>query len=274
MLRYHGGKWRIAPWVIGHFPPHNQYIEPFGGAASVLLRKPRSRLEVYNDLDGELVNLFRVARDQGEALVQAVTLTPYARAEFQAARAPSDDPVEQARRTLLRSAMGFGSNAHNRATGFRGRHRVQSQNPVHDWRHFPEPLGAIIERLRGVVIEHANAFTLIDTYDAPETLFYIDPPYLFETRSDGEADYRFELDEADHIALAERLHTIEGAAVVSGYPSPLYDALYAGWHRFERAARSDGAHARTEAIWLSPKCGAHDLFSPTHNHRAATNGVI
>ena len=86
-LRYHGAKWRLAPWVIGHMPPHKVYVEPYGGAAGVLLRKPRSYSEVYNDLDGDIVTLFRVLRDpmRREALIEALTLTPYAREEFELA---------------------------------------------------------------------------------------------------------------------------------------------------------------------------------------------
>ncbi|MBH9009927.1 DNA adenine methylase [Pseudomonas aeruginosa] len=98
ILRYHGGKWKLAPWIIQHLPPHHTYVEPFGGAASVLLRKARSHAEVYNDLNGDVVNLFRVARDHGEKLRQALTLTPFARDEFEASYVETTDPLERARR--------------------------------------------------------------------------------------------------------------------------------------------------------------------------------
>ena len=111
ILRYHGGKWILAPWIISHFPPHRVYVEPFGGAASVLLRKPRSYAEVYNDLDREIVSLFRVARERGEELRRALELTPFARQEYLEAWHPSDDPLEQARRTVIRAYMGFASAA-------------------------------------------------------------------------------------------------------------------------------------------------------------------
>lgn len=103
LIRYHGGKWRLAPWILQHLPPHRCYVEPFGGDASVLLRKPRAYAEVYNDLDGEIVNLFRVARDDGERLARACELTPFSRLEFDDAYTPAEDPLEQARRTVFRS---------------------------------------------------------------------------------------------------------------------------------------------------------------------------
>ena len=119
-LRYHGGKWRLAPWLLTLMPPHRVYTEPFGGGASVLLRKPRAYGEIYNDLDGEVVNVFRMLRDRGAELQRLLELTPFARAEFRQAYEPcGDDPIEQARRTIARSFMGFGSSATGENSGFR-----------------------------------------------------------------------------------------------------------------------------------------------------------
>ena len=100
LVRYHGGKWMLAPWIIAHFPPHRTYVEPFGGGGSVLLRKTRSYAEVYNDLGGEIVNLFRVARARGEELARLVELTPFARAEFAESYEPAEDELEEARRLI------------------------------------------------------------------------------------------------------------------------------------------------------------------------------
>jgi DNA adenine methylase len=249
-MRYHGGKWMLAPWVISHFAPHRIYVEPFGGAASVLLRKPRCYAEVYNDLDGEIVNLFRVARDRGPELKFALELTPFSRDEFKLSYVPSLHPVEQARRTVVRSFMGFGSNSHARPTGFRSNSNRSGTTPARDWMHFPDCLDAIIERLRGVVIEHKDAAEVIRDHDGPDTLHYIDPPYVSSTRDDGRDDYRHEMTDTDHKKLADLLNQVEGMVVVSGYDCPLYRDLFAGWQRHSMESLADGARPRTECLWI------------------------
>lgn len=269
VLRYHGGKWRLAPWIIQHFPPHRIYTEAFGGAASVLIQKPRTYSEVYNDLDGELVNLFRVLRDPltGAALSDALTLTPFARDEFALAYEPSADPVEQARRTIARSFMGFGSNAHARLTGFRANSNRSGTTPAHDWRNYPEQVAAMIDRLRGVVIENRPAVEVVAQHDTPATLHYVDPPYPLGTRDAG-GDYRHEMSDDDHADLADTLHGLAGMVVLSGYACDLYDAdLYPDWRRVQRKAHADGARARVEVLWLND--AAADHLAPTLNLGAA-----
>lgn len=252
ILRYHGGKFRLAQWIMSYFPEHRIYVEPFGGAASVLLQKPRSYMDVYNDLDGEIVNLFYVARDLGEKLVSAIELTPFSRDEFQKAYEIAADPVERARRLIVRSFMGHGSNSHNRPTGFRRHSRQSGTSPGHDWRNYPRALLEIIDRLQGVVIENRDALALIREQDCAETLFYLDPPYVFSTRDKG-TDYKFEMTDEQHYEFADLLHSVKGMIVLSGYPSHLYDqVLFKGWYRQERIAMADGARERTEVIWINP----------------------
>lgn len=265
-LRYHGGKFRLAQWILGFFPAHSVYVEPFGGAASVLLQKDRSHAEIYNDLDGELVNFFTVVRNRGEELREALRLTPFARAEFELSYDPVDDALERARRTAIRSFMGFGSGgASGKRTGFRSNSSRSHTTPAHDWTNYPDALPAIVDRLRGVTLECRDAGEVVRQHDATSTLVYADPPYVFSTRTrmasqpsyGAWSGYRHELSDDGHRQLAELLHAVRGMVVLSGYPCDLYDRdLYPGWERFERDAFADGARARKEVVWLNPACSA------------------
>lgn len=256
ILRYHGGKWLLAPWILSHFPEHRVYVEPFGGAGSVLLQKRRSYAEIYNDLDGEIVNLFRVMRDHGEELQRRLELTPFARDEYRMSFERVEDTIEQARRTVVRSYMGFGSNALCRdiKSGFRSNSNRSGTTPAHDWKNYPGALVAIVERLRGVVIENRDAVDVMMRHDGEGTLHYCDPPYVHDTRSahmHGHHGYTHEMTDPDHRALAGTLCTLKGMVIVSGYHSPLYDELYTDWHRIERTALADGARVRTEVLWMN-----------------------
>lgn len=261
-LRWYGGKWKLAPWIISNFPPHRVYVEPYGGAASVLLRKPRSYAEVYNDLDGDVVNLFTVLRsNRAEELIRALELTPFARAEFVAAYAPSDDPVEEARRLVIRSFMGFGSDGFNRnvRTGFRAASSRSGTTPAHDWVNYPENLREIIKRFQGVVVDHRPASQVCAQHDGPDTLHYLDPPYLPATRSDKSRKsgaayhaYAHEMTVEDHGEMLDAVTRLAGAVVISGYPSEQYDSALAGWHRVTCAALAAGALKRTEVLWINP----------------------
>lgn len=253
IIRYHGAKWRIAPWVLEHFPAHRVYVEPFGGGASLLLQKERAITEIYNDMDNELVNLFRVLRDPEQAarLRQALTFTLYARDEYDAAYAPSPCPVEQARRTLIKTWLGAHSKGLMNKSGFDTRTNKDGYcSRVNTFVKLPELIEDFQKRLKGVVIENTDALRLIPRMDAAHTLFYVDPPYVPEGRS-GKY-YQHEMTEAGHRELAALLCAAKGMVVISGYPGSLYDKeLYADWHREECEALTDGAHARTEVLWLN-----------------------
>jgi DNA adenine methylase len=251
VLRWHGGKFRIAPWIVANLPPHRVYVEPFGGAASVLMQKPRAYAEVYNDLDGEVVNLFRVFRERSDELRRAIQLTPFAREEYLAAYQQSDCPLERARRLIVRSFMGFGSNAHQRKSGFRANSNRSGTTPARDWLNYPNAMAEMAERLQGVVIESRDAAEVMFAHDGPQTLHYVDPPYLPETRDAGR-DYAHELTGEQHEQLLEALLRLRGVVVLSGYASDLYDDVLAGWHRIQRKALADGARERTEVLWINP----------------------
>jgi DNA adenine methylase len=265
-LRYMGGKWRLAPWIIEQFPPHRTYVEPFGGAASVLLRKPRSWREVYNDLDDEVVTLFRVLRDpvMGADLARQISLTPWARSEFDLSYAPTDDPLECARRTVVRAFMGHGSTAIalRRRTGFRSKCDRNGTHPSTDWTAMPPALEAISERLRGVVIERRPALEVMASLDGPGNLIYADPPYVHAGRSRKrchgalEHAYKHEMDDAAHDALLTFLLGCASMVVLSGYPTELYDRRLRDWTRLEVQAYADGARPRREVLWINPAASA------------------
>lgn len=264
VLRYHGGKAKLRQWIIGCFPPHRSYVEPYGGAASVLMAKPRVNHECYNDLDSQVVNVFRVLQDPvtAEALRLLCAFTPFSREEFVRARKLHGDAVRQAWCSVVRAYMGFGSDSTTgSSTGFRAHSAQNNRAAARDWTNWPPAIPHFVERLAGVVIENRHALEVIEQQDTSTTLFYLDPPYPHSTRS-GKANrsgsagrahaYRHEMTDDEHAQLAVVLATIKGMAVVSGYRCDLYDSLYVGWRRVERQTFADGARKRTEVLWISP----------------------
>lgn len=252
---YYGGKQRIASQIVALLPPHRHYVEPFAGSLSILLAKPPTKLETVNDLDGDLVNFWRVLRDRPDELIRVAAFTPHSRDELAAARDLSvDDDLERARRVWVTLAQGRGGMLRN--TG---------------WRYFSDPGGTntgmpgylagyvdrmppAAARLRDVSLECRPALDVIADYGKHhEVCIYADPPYLGSTRGWGN-NYRYELrDEDGHRELAEALHAARAAVVLSGYHSPLYDELYADWDRTEIAAFTGNGtvNARTEVLWAN-----------------------
>lgn len=263
MLRYHGGKWKLAPWLMDFFPPHRMYVEPFAGAASVLMRKPRCAAECLNDLDERIVAVFRLLRDEEKAaeLRRRLELTPFARAEFEDAYEPAEDEIDAVRKTIVLSFMGHGSDSVGRGyrTGFRCKDSDARALPSAEWAGWPAEIPSFVERLRGVAIENRDAVEVILRLDSPGTLFYVDPPYPIHTRTSsvGKHGYRHELTDDDHIRPSETLHGVDGMVVLSGYACDLYDVqLYADWQRHERPTLADGARPRIEVVWLNAACVA------------------
>lgn len=253
VMRYFGGKFRLRKWILSHFPRHRVYTEAFGGAASLLLSKPRVYIEVYNDLDGQMVNLFRVIRDHGGVLQDMIENTPYAREEYEKAGEPSDDPIEQARRTLVKSWFSIGTDAISRGpAGFRCTTKdadIRSL-PIHQWPSYHEQIALFKDRLRGVLIENDKAADVIKRNDYADTLHYVDPPYVHETRSSGGYDH--EMTDSEHGELAETLRGLKGMVVLSGYRCDMYEELYKGWERIDKETIADSRSKRVESLWLNP----------------------
>lgn len=256
-VRYFGAKWRIASWVIEQFPPHVTYVEPFCGAANILFRKPVSKVEVINDLNNAVVTFFDVLRSRPDDLLNAIELTPYARAEHKRAHEDvplhlADRELEIARRFYVRSRQSYGSGEGEYNTGWRFQKDDARRLSVNDEWNNLENLKLAARRLKSVQIECTDALECIDRFDTPDTLFYCDPPYLFETRWSDEERYAHEMSNDDHIRLAEKLKSVRGMVLISGYPSSLYSELYAGWRCIQKETKTNGNHNATEALWISP----------------------
>ena len=251
VLRYHGGKFRLSPWIRSFFPPHQCYVEPFGGAGSVLLTKEPSYAEVYNDLDGDVVNFFRVLRDEQlrAKLCQVMALTPFSREEFERAYDWTDDPVERARRLAIKAGMGYGSSGGTKTnTGFRIDSGRKWSTDFAQWQTYPdEAIAAVGERLRGV---------------GPKTLHYVDPPYVLETRSQatvsvGSRYYRHEMTDWQHMDLLACLKNLQGMVVLSGFHSEMYARSLLDWDQHTTRSRGNarrGGKINTEYLWLNRAC--------------------
>ena len=256
---WYGGKYSHLDWLLPLLPETNHYCEPFGGSAAVLINRKPSPVETYNDIDGEVVNFFKVLRNQKEKLVEAIGLTPFSREEFeQAINEPPNDlfDLERARRfyvlarqvrTGLAQKASSGRWAHCRLTS-----RAGMAGAVSRWLGAVEDLPLIAQRLLRVQIEHAPAVEVIRRYDSPGTLFYCDPPYPHESRGDNNA-YAYEMSDDEHRQLSEVLHQVEGRVALSSYDCNLMDRLYHDWHKI--VAPSKTIHStkdlRNEILWLN-----------------------
>jgi len=274
-LRWYGGKHYLCKKIVELIPPHEVYVEPFFGGGSVLFAKEPSPVEVVNDLNGAVVNFFRVVREERlrEELIEKLHWTPYSREEYAECLKPlpkNAGRVERARQFFFVSRASFSGSVAGKATPGRFSTSVVSRNGMaHRVSSFQsaidllEPVG---QRLRTAVIENLDAFDCMKRYDSDKTLFYLDPPYLPETREPGSRnDYdEFEMSLDQHRELSELLHTVEGIVLLSGYDSEHYRDWYSGWqcHTWDVSCSASGQGAmrskgsskprRQEVLWISP----------------------
>lgn len=256
---WYGGKYSHLDWLLPLLPQTHHYCEPFGGSAAVLINRPPSPVETYNDIDSEVVTFFRVLRDQKEALVEAIGLTPFAREEFeQAISEPSESltELERARRFFVRARQVRTGLAQTASSGRWAYCRLTSRagmaGAVSRWLGSVADLSEIVQRLLRVQIENAPAIEVIQRYDSEKTLFYCDPPYPHDSRGDSKA-YGYEMTDEEHEELAEVLHSVTGMVAVSGYHCSLMDHLYQDWYCTE--APTKYAHSikksRQEVLWTN-----------------------
>lgn len=257
-VKWHGGKHYLAKRIIEYFPKHRIYLEPFGGAASVLLNKEPAEVETYNDLDHRITRLFRVLRDRGDEFADKLALVPYSQVEFDEALLDREggSELDLAIRDFVRWRQSFGGKGQTWSCSTT-RSRGGMAGDVNAWWTAIDSLPRIIDRLRSVQIACRPAFDLIPRFDHPEGLIYCDPPYVHSTRDAGSRKvYHAEMSDEEHRRLARLLAQVESAVAVSGYPSALYDELYAGWRRvdFDIANHASGGKRKgreTECLWMN-----------------------
>lgn len=257
-IRWYGGKWRLATKIIPFimWTPHHHYVEVFGGGAGVLLRKPRSEVETYNDLDGQIVNYFRCLREDPERLINLISLTPFSLEEYELALTDPTpaDPYERARRFYTKAQQGRGGGSAKYRSGWR-RYKTPAGNtpPAVTWDRV-EHLFRVAKRFKQVQIEQSPALELIERYDRPDTLFYLDPPYPPECRSRqwGNRGYAHEMTHKDHYDLGQLVHEIKGHTIISCRHCPQYDEMYNDWRHIDLSAYEDCNQPVTEVLWFSP----------------------
>jgi DNA adenine methylase len=262
-LRYFGGKWLLADWIIAHLPPHRCYVEPFCGAASVLLRKEPSQIEVMNDVSGRVVNFFRVLRERPDELIQLLELTPMALDEYRECRTQEGGAVERARRFFVESWQAYsGASGSERCQGWR---RTCERDVARQFAASTKNLHHVAARLRQVAIDNLDWREVLKRYDRAETLFYVDPPYMLGTRGRTwpSAGYgKNDFTDKDHEELLGVLLRLKGAVVLSGYPTDLYDTTLRGWSRDmcrvtkKLKPTKDGA---VEVLWCNRPWGGKQI---------------
>lgn len=259
-LKYPGSKWRIAQWIVEHFPPaesYDTYLEPYFGSGAVFFTKEPSWLEVVNDIDDQVVNFFKVCRTLPKELARQIELTPYSRAEYEMVQQDAQglplhltgNSMEDARRFAVRCWQGTGSSLAGR-TGWKHDVANRASNSAHTWAGLPDRIAPIAERLKQAQIEHGDAIILIQKFNKPNVLIYADPPYLGDTRRINA--YRKEMqDWAKHERLLNALIAHKGPAIISGYETALYNEALQGWHKAQIGARAMNNAPRTETIWFN-----------------------
>lgn len=258
ILKYPGSKWSLAPWIISHFPEHKIYVEPYMGSAAVFFQKKPSVHEVLNDLSGSVVNLFRVARDRGEELARAVYLTPWSEEEYHTIEKnyTDGDELEQARKFLVRTWQAHGSTITSIAS-WRHKGVKGDASTTTLWNKLPERILVAVDRLKMAEIRNRPALEIIKSYNSPDALLYVDPPYPLSTRN--RKYYLHEMADNEHIELLELLNKHQGPVVLSGYACPLYDERLTIWQRVEMPTAGEHGKKHIEVLWLNSKAQHRQL---------------
>ena len=250
LLNYPGAKWGMAKQIVSMMPAHRSYLEPFFGSGAVLFNKPPSAIETVNDIDGDITNFFKVLREQPERLAEAISLTPYSRDVFNDAHENrGTEDFDRAYRFAIRFKMGHGFKTYQK-TGFKiDVYARERSYCVGCWNRLPHDVMDAAKRLKGVQIENQPALDVIRKFNHDNVLIYADPPYLLDTR--GGKQYRYEMNDQDHLDLLEALKQHKGTVILSGYPHEMYDLELKGWSRIARKSYNQNSDQRTEVLWCN-----------------------
>lgn len=255
VLKWPGAKWSIAGEIVRLMPKHKIYLEPYLGSGAVFFSKTPCNTEILNDLDGEVINLFKVIRDNPRELARLIYFTPYSRDEYKESYNRSGTDVERARQFLVRSNMAragmqYYSSSWRHAGPIQGAKNFQ--RVTGDWNRIPDRILEAATRLKDAEIENTDALKLIKKYNRSDCLIYVDPPYLLSTRK--QRYYNVEMtDEEEHEELIDVLKKHSGPVLLSGYDSDLYNKLLKDWDRKEINTQAEQGKARTEIIWTNFK---------------------
>jgi DNA adenine methylase len=255
---WYGGKFSHLDWLLPLLPQSFHYCEPFGGSAAVILNRHPAPIETFNDLDNDIVIFFKVLRENKEELIEKIGLTPFSRKEFEiASKYDSNiDDIERARLFFVRARQ-VRTGLAQKASGGRWAHcvltsRAGMAGAVSRWLGSVESLSDIAQRLLRIQIENRPAIEVIKRYDSTETLFYCDPPYPHESRSDSNA-YKYEMTNKEHEELANVLHDIKGKVAISGYECDLMNNLYGDWNvHYNKIKKINSSKAeKREVLWTN-----------------------
>jgi len=251
VLRWPGAKWRIAPWIVSMFPRHETYCEPFFGSGATFFLKERSGTETINDIDSEIYNLFTVCRQRPDELAKLVEMTPYSREEYMKSyEHTSDDPVERARKFLVRTWQAYGGKTYSSTSWAHDRTNLVFRPKY--WSMLPDRILQVITRLKMAQIENMDARELIPMYNRKTTLIYVDPPYLRRTRTNRHYSCEF-CSVEQHRELLELCLKHKGPCIVSGYEDPLYNEMLGEWEKKSMKVATNAGGSATEVVWLNRK---------------------
>lgn len=259
VLKYPGAKNRLAPWILEYIPKHDVYLEPYFGSGAIFFNKEPSKIETINDLNGDVVNYFKILRNNSSELIESLKLTPYARDEYDAAyeTSDSDTNIEMARKFAVRCWQGFGcSNLYK--NGFRSSQQSNSPMTTKAWSEFPETLKIASNRLMNAQIENLPAVELIKRYDTKDVFIYADPPYLHGTRKNYL--YKHEMKDSEHEELICLLKNHPGRVLLSGYDNDMYNNHLKGWYKTSKNTTAEKGLKRTEVLWMNYEPVARQIY--------------